>query len=272
MPPKELDGSASALAFFGAELRYWRERAGLSQDALAAKLYCSPSLVAYIEQALRAPSLELATRADEILGTSGEFARMWPLVRRSGFAAFFEEIARLERMAKELSYFATMVVPGLLQTPEYARAVVRAGQPDREEDFVEAAVEARMARQTVLRAEVRPAVWFVIDEAVLLRGFAGREVMMEQLRHILDVSRLPKVCVQILRLRGEPSPGVDGFSQLMRFEDGPDISYVEGMAGGHAIVDPERVAQCVRKFELLRAVAASPEESRKIIRDVLEAM
>lgn len=270
MPPKELDSSASALAFFGAELRYWREKAGLSQEALAGKVYCSPSLVAYIEQGLRAPSEEFAQRADEVLGTGGEFTRMWPLVRRSGFAAYFEEIARLERLATELSYFATTVIPGLLQTPEYARAVIRAGHPDKDDVFVEALVEARMERQAVLSAEARPAVWFVIDESVLLRSFAGRDVMKRQLQRLIEVSQWPKVCLQVLRLSSEPSPGVDGFSHLMRFADGPAISYVEGMAGGHAIVDPERVAQCVRKFELLRAIAASPEESRKIIRDVME--
>lgn len=272
MPPKELDASASALAFFGAEVRYWREKAGLSQEALAAKVYCSPSLVAYIEQALRAPSKKFAECADEVLRTDGEFARMWPLVRRSGFAAYFEEIARLERLATELSYFDTMVIPGLLQTAEYARVVLQAGLPDKGEGLIEELVESRLERQSLLQGEDRPAIWFVIDESVLIRRFAGREVMKRQLAHLIEVSRLPKICLQVLPLASEPSPALDGAGQLMRFDDGPDIAYVEGMAAGHAIIDPEHVAKCGRKFELLRAVAASPEASREIIRKLMEDM
>jgi transcriptional regulator with XRE-family HTH domain len=272
MPPKELDSSASALAFFGTELRYWRERAGLSQEALAAKMFCSPSLIAYIEQAQRAPSEQFARKADEVLGTGGEFLRMWPLVRRSGFAAYFQEIARLEKLARELSYFETMVVPGLLQTADYARVVLQAGLPDKEESLIESLVEARLERQTILTGENRPAVWFMIDESVLLRRFAGREIVKRQLAHLIGVSKRPKICLQVLPLAAEPSTALDGWCQLMHFEDGPDIAYVEGLAGGHAIIDPDRVAQCARKFAFLRAVAASPEESRKIIRNVMESM
>lgn len=272
MPPKELDSSASALAFFGAELRYWREKAGLSQEALAGKVYCSPSLIAYIEQGMRTPSEEFAQRSDDVLGTGGVLSRMWPLVRKSGYPGYFEDVARLERLATELCCLDLVVIPGLLQTADYARAVIRAGVPDKEECRVEELVAARLERFSILEPETRPKAWFVIDESVLRRTFSGREVMRSQLQRLIDVAALPKVCVQILPLDSEASTAVDGYGLLMSFADGPDIAYVEGLAGGHAFTGPEIVERCARKFDLLRAVALSPQKSVELIRSVMEGL
>ncbi|WTX00440.1 helix-turn-helix transcriptional regulator [Streptomycetaceae bacterium NBC_01309] len=274
MPPKRLDGSVSALAFFGSELRFWRERAGMSQEALAERVFCSPSLVAYIEHGMRSPSEEFAQLADAALGTGGALTRILPLVRRSGFAAYFEDVARLEREAKELCFFETMVVPGLLQTEAYARSLLRAGLPDDTDGEVEVRVRARMERQQVLTAAGNaPKVWFVIDESVLLRAFAGREVMREQLAHILDMGSRPGIVVQVLAMASEPHAALaGGGGELMVFEEGADIAYIEGMSGGHAFTDPAIVSWCARQFDLLRAVALSPQQSAKVIRQAMEAL
>ncbi|WP_436774079.1 helix-turn-helix domain-containing protein [Yinghuangia sp. YIM S09857] len=272
MPPKELDGSASVLAFFGAEIRYWRGQRNMSQEKLGDKLFCSPSLVAYIEQAMRTPSGEFAERADDVLGTGGEFGRMMPLLQRSGFAEYFEQYARLELLATEIRCYDATTVPGLLQTEEYMRCIIRAGRPDEEEDLSEEFIVGRMGRQVILDRPQRPRMSFVLDESALRRTFAPRSVMKSQMARLIDLGGRPRICLQVLPLDCGPCVAVDGSGGILTFEEGPDFAYVEGLAGGHAFIDPVAVAKCSRRFEHLKAAALSPRQSTELIRELMEAL
>jgi transcriptional regulator with XRE-family HTH domain len=122
-------GGAEPLALFSEELRRARSAAGLTQDQLAERVGYSPSLVAHVETGSRAPSLDFARRGDEALGTGGLLARLQPFVRSEAYPAWFRDWVEIEREAVSLRWFEPLLIPGLLQTEEYARAVLAAAHP-----------------------------------------------------------------------------------------------------------------------------------------------
>jgi transcriptional regulator with XRE-family HTH domain len=126
---RELEPSASVLAFFGAELRRLRAAADLSQEELGQRVTYSASLIGMIETARRAPSRDLAERCDAALDTGGALTRLWPLVSQEALPRWFQPFAELERAATSIRSWEPLVVPGLLQTEDYARRRSRPGSP-----------------------------------------------------------------------------------------------------------------------------------------------
>ena len=146
MAPGRDNGDRSALAMFAAELRAARTRAGLSRDELAARINYSGSLVGLVENMIRVPTLPFAQRLDEVLQTPGTFGRMQEHLRATPFPAWFHDWLDAEREATSLRTWEPLLVPGLLQTADYARAILAAG-PEAVADEVERMVSARMDRQ-----------------------------------------------------------------------------------------------------------------------------
>src|SRR5579875_3753492 len=170
------DADRPALSLFAEELRAAREAVGLSREDLAARLNYSASLVGMVEGCRRVPQADFAARCDAALGTPGTFARMQKRLRTLAFAESFRPFAEHEAAARALRNFEPSLVPGLLQTPEYARAVL-ATRPNTSEEEVDDLVAARLGRQAVLGREDPPLLWVVVDEAVLHREVGDRKVM-----------------------------------------------------------------------------------------------
>jgi transcriptional regulator with XRE-family HTH domain len=156
----------SALATFAAELKAWRERAGLTQQAFADKLGYSAALVAAVEQCKRSPTGDFAARCDDVTGAPGTFARWQAQVARESYPAFFAPVLAFERDAVRIHGWALGAVPGLLQTEAYAEAVVRARNPSGSAEAIERIVSARMQRQELLDSE-RPMLWYTVHEGVM---------------------------------------------------------------------------------------------------------
>jgi len=150
------DGQVSALALFSGELRQARSQAGLTQDQLAEKLSYSTSLVAHVETGSRAPSLDFAARADEALGTGGLLTRLQPFVRAEAYPAWFRDWVEIEREATSLRWFEPLLIPGLLQTEDYARAVLAAAHPGLAGQFVIAGVRRCGGRRLPGQCPGRP--------------------------------------------------------------------------------------------------------------------
>ena len=157
------DGQVSALALFSEELRRARSAAGLTQDQLGERVGYSPSLVAHVETGSRAPSLDFARRGDEALSTGGLLARLQPFVRSEAYPAWFRDWVEVEREAVSLRWFEPLLIPGLLQTEEDARAVLAAAHPASPEEEVERLVSARMDRQAILDQAGPPLLWVILD-------------------------------------------------------------------------------------------------------------
>ncbi|MCT9078181.1 helix-turn-helix domain-containing protein [Streptomyces fulvoviolaceus] len=268
--PKDLDPSSSPRALLGAELRHAREQAGLSQDELGAKLFVSGSFIGQLEAATRRMMPEIAAMLDEVLNTGGFFKRNCKAAAKSKYEEHFEEAAEAEAEATAIRQYSPLLIPGLLQTPGYARAVNRVYDPTTPEETVEKWTEGRMVRTRLLDHPTKPLFWAVLDEAALRRETGGREVMAEALRHIADLTRRSRVIVQVLPLSAGAHAAMQGALKLMEFADAPPLVFFEGVRIGRLEDDPATVAQLRFTFDLLVASALSREKSLALIEELAQ--
>lgn len=163
--------------------------------------------------------------------------------------------------------YESLFVPGLLQTEDYARAVIRGGLPHASRDEVERRVEVRMERQALLHNENPLNVWSIVDEAALRRQVGGAAVMQAQLRYLMEVSELPHVTLQVIPFDVGAHAGMPGSFVFMQFAEAtiPDVIYIDSMAGELFLEEEGDVRRYRLIFEHLRAVAASPDASRSLI-------
>jgi transcriptional regulator with XRE-family HTH domain len=263
--PRDLDPSSSPRALLGAELRHAREKAGLSQEELGQRLFVSGSFVGQLEAGTRRMQPEYARLLDEALGTAGFFQRNCGAAAKSKYEEHFAEAAEAEAQATAIRQYAPLLIPGLLQTPAYARAVNRAYDPMTSEETVEEWTEGRMARTRLLDDPTKPVLWVVLDEAALRRETGGRAVMAEALGHIADLARRNRVIVQVLPFSAGAHPAMQGALKLMDFEDAPPLVFYEGVGTGRLEDDPATVAQQRFRFDLLVASALSREKSLAVV-------
>ncbi|MHC3453371.1 helix-turn-helix domain-containing protein [Streptomyces prasinus] len=261
-----LDPSASPLDYYGWELRRRREAHGLNQGRLGEIIFCTGSLIGQIETTKKIPTRDFSERVDAALGTDGTFSRLIGLVLRSQLPTWFQPYAEMEAKASYISTYQAQVVYGLLQTEEYARAVLATGMPD----DLNGLVAARVERQRILDREQPPLTWVVLDESVLLRPIGSREVMRRQLAHLLELTGHRWMHVQVLPNTAGAHASLDGTFNLLRFDDDPDIIYTEDLISGHMTANPETLREASRRYARLQAAALSVEDSVALIARVLE--
>ncbi|MDI3390259.1 helix-turn-helix transcriptional regulator [Streptomyces sp. B-S-A8] len=261
----------AAWEYFGEELRRRREEAGLTQAALGQLVFVSGGYIGQFEQAIRKPQLDVAMRIDETLDTRGFFERLWKkLIREKRFASYFEEVAELERLATKICDFAPLVIPGLLQTPTYARAVTVASVPFATEAAIKDTVDARLERSAILDDATRPEFWVILRENVLRTPVGGPAVMAEQLNHIASHIRNRTALVTVIPDAEGAYPCMGGMLRLMEFEDAPPVAYTETEYSGTLIDEPAVVKSAQRTYDLLRVAALSPEASLDLIASAAE--
>ncbi|MEU1467999.1 helix-turn-helix transcriptional regulator [Streptomyces sp. NPDC005761] len=263
---QSLDPSASPLDYYGWELRRLREAAGLNQAQLGDIIFCTGSLVGQIETTKKVPTRDFSERVDAALGTDGVFSRLMGLVLRSQLPTWFQPYAEMEARATYISTYQAQLVYGLLQTEEYARAVLATGMPD----DLEALLAARMERQRILVHERPPLAWAVLDEAVLHRPIGGPEVMRAQLMRLLEFTTSRWMRIQVLPFSAGEHSSLDGTFNLLRFEDDPDIIYTEDLISGHMTASPDTLREASLRYAHLQAAALSVEDSAALIARVME--
>ncbi|MEU5180536.1 helix-turn-helix transcriptional regulator [Streptomyces longwoodensis] len=263
---RELDPSASPLDYFGYELRRKREAAGMRLADLGSVIFCTGSLVGQIETAKKVPTREFAERADAALMTDGFFSRLVGLVLRSQLPTWFQAFADMEGRAAYISTYQCQLVYGLLQTPDYAAALLTVEHRDRVEEMG----AARMERQRILEREQAPALWVILDESVLYRMVGDREIMRGQLAHLLSFRHNPWAHLQVLPYSVGAHTGMMGSFTVLRFDDHPDILYSESYDQGHMTANPQVIRERSVGYARLQATALSPEESADLIARVME--
>ncbi|MFD7441519.1 Scr1 family TA system antitoxin-like transcriptional regulator [Streptomyces sp. NPDC059909] len=267
---KDLDPSTSPRALLGAELRHAREEAGLSQRELGEPLFVSASFIGQLEAGTRRMQPDIARRIDDILGTKGFFERNCKAANKSKYPDHFAEAAEAEAVATAIREYAPLLVPGLLQTEAYARAVFRAYQPTAVDEVIDDLVEARLERARLLDDPTKPLLWTVLDEAVLRRRVGSAAVMAESLRHVAALGRRHRIIVQVLPFDAGAHAALEGALKLMSFEDAPPLAYFQGPGAGRLEDDPATVARHELTYDLVRASASSPEASLALIESVAE--
>lgn len=271
MPSRELDPSATVATYFGSELRRCRKAADLTQDELGEAVNYTGALISMVETAKRIPTRHFAESCDHVLATGGALARIWPLVNRASYPSWFRGFVELEATATTIRSFECQLIPGLLQTQDYARAVFRF----RPERFTAAKtdelVAARANRQSVLTGPDAPTAWFILDEAIMHRPVGGNSVMRAQLAYLLEAAAAPNVFVQVVPFQAGEYPGLDGGLTILSFADGPDVGYIESHADSAMLIhSSDQTAMCSLGYDLIRAVALSPKLSADLISKAME--
>jgi transcriptional regulator with XRE-family HTH domain len=260
----------------GIELRRLREQAGLTIEQVAVNLECSDSKVSRIEtgQVSATPRdvrdmLDLYEIDREKRDALVQVARQ--ARQRDWWEAYSDTlvvpVVGLETAADAIDEYETMAVPGLLQTSDYARAVLRVGRPDLVQQQIDRWVEFRMARQELLTRDRPPAVSVMLEECVLRRPVGGRSTMREQLRHLIEAAELPTLTLQVLPLALGEHVGMNGPFTVYRFSgpEDPDVVYLEHPRGDLYLESAEQVKPYALAFNHLRGLALSPEDSGALI-------
>ncbi|WP_405582801.1 helix-turn-helix domain-containing protein [Streptomyces sp. NBC_01190] len=268
--PKKLDVTASSRELYGSELRFKREQAGLSLEELGARLFVAKTHVSNLEVGRRRIQPDMAVQLDEILGTDGFFVRNLEAGRATPFREHFADVAELETLALAIREWEPLLVPGLLQTPAYTRAVIRGYDPLVSDGVVRNRLAARLARAEIFNNPDRPLYWAVVDEAAIRRAAGGPFIMAEQLRHLATMIRTNRIILQVLPFGVGAHAGMEGALKLMTFQDDTPMAYLQGLETGSLVDDPATVKRCSLTYDLLGAAALSPEASLTLIEAVAE--
>ncbi|MFD5227088.1 helix-turn-helix domain-containing protein [Streptomyces qaidamensis] len=258
-------GASDSLRTFGAVVQALREHATLSREEFGTLVGYSKHTVASVEQGRRMPDRDFVERAEPILGNTGALRRAAPhLSRQAGLASWFRQWARLEATAISLYTYECRVVPGLLQTEAYARAVSLDVPPLPDPEELEQRIAARMARQELLAVTRKPptAFSFIVEQAVLERWTGGEEVTREQLDRLLElIERNWNVEFQVMPTRRPSHAGLDGPMQLAETPDNRWFAYSEGQQNGRLISVPKEISLLQQRYAKLRSQALNPEDS-----------
>ncbi|TQJ75631.1 helix-turn-helix transcriptional regulator [Streptomyces sp. SLBN-31] len=260
--PKNL----TSMKMLGKQLGAARRAAGLTQSALAELVRVDEETIASIEQGRRALKPDLATALDEILQTKGTLpAGVANLPEIDQFPMWAELYMEHEREAIALSWYDNAVVPGLLQTEAYVRAVLRNRVPAYDEDEIETSTAARLKRQEILHRRNPPTLSFIVWEPVLHMRIGEPEVRREQLRHLRSVAELPCVALQFLPLSSPSHAGMNGPFTLLETPDHQHLAYTESQRGSQWVSDADEVSRLARKYAMLRTQALTTQDSGDLL-------
>jgi transcriptional regulator with XRE-family HTH domain len=255
-----------------AELRRLREKAQLTIEDVAEKLACSSSKISRIETGHVGVSPRDARELLRLYGVPGDqleaLVQLAREARKKGWWHAYNEVftgafVGLEAEASSLRAYQALLVPGLLQTRDYMRAVIHAARPDATQAQVDKRVQARLARQELLTEPDPPQYWAVIDEAVLCRSVGGDAVMRAQLRSLTASAVLPHVTIQVLPFAAGAHAGMEGPFLILGFPEqaDPDVVYVDNTTAGIYLEEPPEILRYTLMFDHLRAAALSPDDT-----------
>jgi plasmid maintenance system antidote protein VapI len=265
----DLDPYASLAEWLASEVRKYRDRAGMEQQELAKHLRVSFQHMNNLEANRRKFTREHARTLDGVFGTDEHFVTLWVHSQREHDQEWFQKFTSFERRAREIKIWQPLVIPGLFQTAQYARALLESARtPD-----AEAVVESRMKRQEILEREDPPLIFALIDERALRQPVPGPEAMREQLRRLLEIAALPHVIIQVVPMATRAHIGLDGgFVLLDLGQEEGQVAFIEAQLTGRLVRDEQEVRTLAVRYDRIRAKALSEEDSVRLIQTIMEQM
>ena len=269
----------------GAQLRRLREGAGVTRDDAGYHIRASGSKISRMELGRVSFKERDVTDLLEFYGVGdlAEREKLVQLTREANATPWYQKFqdvvpdwfhvfVGLEEAAQLIRVYEVQFVPGLLQTEEYARAVILQGAPGLDPDEVERRVALRMGRQKLLTREHPPRYWVIMDEAALRRPMGGRDVHVGQIERLIDLVGEPNITIQVMPFRYGGHAAEGGAFTIMRFPetDLPDVVYMEYLTGAHYIDKPEEVERYAAVMERLSVAGTSPDRTREILTGMLK--
>jgi transcriptional regulator with XRE-family HTH domain len=269
----------------GAQLRKLREAAGITRDDAGYHIRASGSKISRLELGRVSFKERDVTDLLELYGVTAaaEREKLIQLTREANAVPWYQKFqdvvpdwfhvyVGLEEAAQLIRVYEVQFVPGLLQTPEYARATILQGAPGLDPAEVERRVQLRLGRQQLLRRDNPPRLWVVVDEAALRRPMGGRDVHLAQIERLMDVIGEPNITLQVMPFRYGGHAAEGGAFTIMRFPetDLPDIVYMEYLTGAHYIDKAEEVERYAAVMERLSVAGTSPDRTREILAGILK--
>ncbi|GAA0986050.1 helix-turn-helix transcriptional regulator [Acrocarpospora macrocephala] len=267
--PKPLDPTAGPAALLGSELRKHRSERGWTQAQLAEAIRFSASLVGLIERAAQNPTRDFVERCEQALGLQGDLLRLWAAISKENAPKWFRPWLDVEQGAHRLRTWEPLIVPGLLQTEQYAR-VMLSNEPGVSQEQVEESVTARLDRQKIFLRNPPPMFLAVLDEGILHRPIGDREAMYGQLQHLINMAASPCVTIQVVPYRSQSTPGLLGGFVIAQTDNVPDTVYLESAGHGQLRDDPATIAGVSVRYDSIRAGALPQRESIELIRETME--
>jgi transcriptional regulator with XRE-family HTH domain len=267
----------------GAALRGFREQAGYTLDDAARMLECDRSKISRIETGQRGVRPKELRELLAEYGVQGARCQaLLAIARQASQAGWwqsyshvlsgaYQDFISLEASAMTVSTYEAQLIPGLLQTEDYAHAIAAASLVKEGHDEQEQFVQARLLRQQVLTRDQPLELWAILSEGALRQLVGGPDVMRSQLRYLLEINRnLPNVNVQVLPFGAGAHAATSGPFVIMKFPEAPDLGvvYLEGQTGGIYLESAEEVARYILVFEHLRATALSTLATMRLIEEV----
>ncbi|WP_282704050.1 helix-turn-helix transcriptional regulator [Streptomyces sp. CC219B] len=258
----------AAWRYSGDQLKRWRAKADITREQLAAASNYSPDTIASMERGARRPMPRVLDVADEMCGAEGLLSAGKPFVNLERFPLRAQNFMEREKEATSLWTYEVSLMPGLLQTKGYARALIDNRIPPLDEDVVEERIAARIERQALL-AQQKPTVGlsFVLYEAVL----RAPQVDAEQLGRLLEVGRMRNVVVQVLPFERAIPAALVGPMVLLETRDNERFAFTEGPLVSEMSADPGVVSRVTERLSMIRTQALSPDESARFIERMVDS-
>ncbi|MET8579552.1 helix-turn-helix transcriptional regulator [Streptomyces collinus] len=263
------DWGVAVIATVGRQLKLRREAAGMRAGEFGKAVGYGEDLVYKIEGGKRIPRPEYLDKADKVLGAGGLLSAMKEDVEKVRYPKKVRALAELEAQAVEIGVYETSNIHGLLQTPEYARALLECWQPAYTPQDLERRVAARMSRRSVFERSPAPALSFVLEEATLRRRVGGTMVQRQQFERLLEVGRLSNVTLQVMPMDSGPHPGMSGRIELLRFQDGTGVGRSDGAFNCRPVENLRELRILELRYGTIRAQALPPAESLAVIEQLL---
>jgi hypothetical protein len=226
--------------------------------------------VGALENATRSPKAHHADALDEALATNGELRKLWAEISdSSGAPSWYRDVLALERRSRDIEEYHSILIPGLLQIPGYARTLIHARQVGVPTERIEQAVKARCARLTALPG-VR--LWFVVDEVVINRIVGDETIMAEQLQHVMDLAKTGTIRFQVIPGTLRRHPGLCSPFRIFDTANDGMVVRMDHTYGGSTYRDAEQVSYMRSLFGALQAEALSPSQTEDLMARTVEGL
>lgn len=261
-----------AWRYCGSQIKMWRTEAGIGREALAKEAGYDYEYVKSMENGRRRPTLRFLQIADQLCRAGGKLVAAQEYLKPEPFPARSHEFMAIEAEAIAVSWYEPLLIPGLLQTETYARALISGSSPPLDDETINERVEARLRRQEALDRRASVLYGFLVYEAALRTEVGGREVMKAQLEHLLVVGQSRNVSVQLLPTGRCTGAALAGSIVLLETPEHDMLAYTEGPEVSVLHASPDKVSALNQRHAMIRMHALSIEESAGFIRRVAEEL